>query len=91
MSLKVKEVCKQKGITITQLAEKLNIKQESLSRAINGNPTLETMQKIASALDIPITELFENSNGNVFQFPKCGNDVCCEAKNQPVLCLLLKR
>ena len=78
MSLKVKEVCKQKGLTVTQLAEKLNIKQESLSRAINGNPTLETMQKISSALGVPITELFEKSNGDVFQCPKCGEELHIE-------------
>ena len=80
MSLKVKEVCRQKGLTVTQLAEKLNIKQESLSRAINGNPTLETMQKIASALGVPISYLFDEPKGNAFQCPKCGNDLHVEIK-----------
>ena len=80
MNLKVKDVCRQKGVTVTQLAEKLNIKQESLSRAINGNPTLDTMKKIASALGVPITELFENPNGSIFQCPKCGEELHVEIK-----------
>jgi len=75
MKLKVKEICRQKGITVTQLAEKLNIKQESLSRAINGNPTLDTMQKIASALGVPISNLFDEPKSNIFQCPKCGAEL----------------
>lgn len=63
MNLKIKEICKEKGVTITSLAEKLNIKQESLSRAINGNPTVETLQKISSALGVSISELFEANKG----------------------------
>ena len=62
MNLKVKDVCKSKGITITQLAEILGVKQESVSRAINGNPTVETLQKIANALDVSIVDLFENNS-----------------------------
>lgn len=59
--MRIKDVCKEKGITVSQLAEKMGIKQESLSRAINGNPTLETLEKIANALEVDITELFTSS------------------------------
>jgi transcriptional regulator with XRE-family HTH domain len=72
MNIRVKDICKEKGITITQLAEKLNIKQESLSRAINGNPTFETLQRIATALNVPFTDLFEAPAQNTITCPKCG-------------------
>ena len=62
MKLSVKEVCKEKGLTIQDLADKMEMKRESLSRAINGNPTLETLEKIASALEVDITELFGPSS-----------------------------
>ncbi len=62
MKLSVKEVCKEKGLTIQDLADKMEMKRESLSRAINGNPTLETLEKIASALEVDITELFAPSS-----------------------------
>lgn len=66
MKLSVKEVCKEKGLTIQDLADKMEMKRESLSRAINGNPTLETLERIANALEVDITELFvPSSSGGI--------------------------
>ena len=62
MKLSVKEECKEKGLTIQDLADKMEMKRESLSRAINGNPTLETLEKIASALGVDVPELFTSSS-----------------------------
>lgn len=58
MNLRVKDICKENGITIGELADKMQMVRESLSRAINGNPTLDTLERIATALNVPITELF---------------------------------
>ena len=66
MDLRVKEVCKEKGTTITGLAERLNMKQVSLSRIINGNPTVGTLKKIADTLGVSLIELFAAN------CPKCG-------------------
>jgi len=63
MNLRIKEICKQKNTSISELAFKMNIKQESLSRAINGNPQLETLEKIAKALEVSITDLFQSDGG----------------------------
>lgn len=83
MSLRVKEVCKEKGVTVTYLAELLGIKQESLSRAINGNPTLDTLQKIATALNVPVSALFEEiqSNDNIIRCPNCGTQLELKKKD----------
>ena len=62
MKLSVKEVCKEKGLTIQDLADKMEMKRESLSRAINGNPTLETLERIANALEVDVPELFTSSS-----------------------------
>ena len=59
ISHKVKELCAERGMTIKQLAEKMKIAPESLSRAINGNPQLSTIRKIAEALDVSVTDLFD--------------------------------
>ena len=72
MNLRVKEICKQKGISIGDLADKMEIKRESLSRAINGNPTLDTLMKIAGALNVPVSELFDKPDNITFRCPKCG-------------------
>lgn len=84
MNLRIKEICKEKGVTITSLAEKLNIKQESLSRAINGNPTVETLQKIADALGVSIVELFAQPQNELYKCPKCGANlhISIEVQNE---------
>lgn len=72
--MRIKDVCKEKGITVSQLAEKMGIKQESLSRAINGNPTLETLEKIANALGVDISELFApSSSGGIIGVIRIGD------------------
>lgn len=58
MELKVKDLIKQKGMTMQQFAEMLGVTRDTLTRNINGNPTLETLERIATALNVPITELF---------------------------------
>lgn len=62
MNLRVKEICKAKNITIGELADKMNMARESLSRAINGNPTLDTLEKIAAALNVNVSELFQSGS-----------------------------
>ncbi len=54
---RVKELCSEQGITLKQLAEKMGIKPESLSRALNGNPHLSTMENIANALGVGVADL----------------------------------
>lgn len=62
MDLRIKEIIKQKGMTITELADKMGINRVNLSNMINGNPTVETLEKIATALHVPISDLFEKES-----------------------------
>jgi transcriptional regulator with XRE-family HTH domain len=72
MKLRILEICKQKGFTQKELAGRVGLSPVGLSKAINGNPTKGTMEKIATALEVPITELFERTPENTIQCPKCG-------------------
>jgi transcriptional regulator with XRE-family HTH domain len=54
----IKEVAKEKGYSITSLAEKLGMTQVSLSRIINGNPTVDTLKKISDVIGVDIKDLF---------------------------------
>ena len=56
--LKIKEIMQEKGITQKKLAEDIGVAEISLSRSLRGNPTLDTLERIAIALNVPITELF---------------------------------
>lgn len=57
LSSRVKELCAERGFTLKGLAEKMDIKPESLSRALNGNPQLSTLENIAKALGVGVAEL----------------------------------
>ena len=76
MDLRVKEVCKEKGVTLAEVASKIGVAQASLSKMLGGNPTIGTLEKIADALGVPVTELFEKPNAsNVIGFVKVGDTV----------------
>nr|DAV59068.1 MAG TPA: Helix-turn-helix XRE-family like protein [Caudoviricetes sp.] len=59
-------------MTQTDLAERIGISRVGLSKAINGNTTITTLRKIATALDVPVTELFAPQPRNTITCPKCG-------------------
>lgn len=61
MELRIKELIKSKGFTMQEFADKLGIARVNLTKTINGNPTMETLQKIASALNVQVWELFTAS------------------------------
>lgn len=55
----IKEIRKRKGFSQQELAKKSEVSQTYLSQIENGerNPTLEVLQKISVALDIPFPVL----------------------------------
>ena len=53
-------LCREQGITQRKLAKKLNMQEAALSRALSGNPQLNTIEKIAAALDVPVRALFND-------------------------------
>lgn len=60
MSLRIREICKEKGITTGELAKKLNITSVSLCQCLSaGNPSYKRLQEFADALEVDIAELFE--------------------------------
>ena len=70
--LRIKEVIKEKGTTVNEVAEKMRITQPALSSIINGNPTSEKLEQIASILNVSVGYLFEPSGTDVITCPKCG-------------------
>ena len=57
---RLKEIRKSKGLSQKDLAEKLNVTQQTISHFESGDkiPKIETMRRIAAALKIPASELF---------------------------------
>ena len=71
MKFRVKEICKTRGLLMEELAEKLGVTRITLTRNINGNPTIETLERIASALGVPVTELFDPPSTDIITCPQC--------------------
>lgn len=53
---------KNKGLSKTAFSELLGIKKQNLN-ALMKNPTFETMKRMASALGVPVSELFAPPSG----------------------------
>jgi transcriptional regulator with XRE-family HTH domain len=70
--LKIKELCKKRGITLQELSRRLGINYQSVHAIMTGNPTVDTLQKIATVLDVPISELFEQPATDTITCPNCG-------------------
>lgn len=73
----VRRICKEQGKQMKDLAADMGIDPASLTRALNGNARLDTVQKIAMALGVSMKSLFEPMDdvegfirirGRVYQF-----------------------
>ena len=70
--LRIKEICKEQSLTLKDLAKRMGITYQTLFDIMNGNPTLETLNKIAAVLQVNITDLFSVPGENVIRCPRCG-------------------
>lgn len=79
MALRVKELCKEKHITMTEIAARIKISPISLSQSLSGNPTLSRLQEVADILGVEVSELFERK--------RAGKDVygCLYIGGKPVI------
>lgn len=79
MNNRIKEILKEKGLTQKFLADALGVSTNSISMTLSGNPTLGTLQKIAEALGVPLSELFAEREKGVITCPHCGKNIVVEA------------
>ena len=74
--LRVKEIVKQRGLTLAKVAKMLDVHPVNLSTTLNGNPTLSTLSRIAEVLQVEVTDLIETENKpNVRGFVKVNGEV----------------
>ena len=59
LSQNVRRICKERKIQLKDLAAKMGVDPSALNRALKGNARLDTIQKIADALDVSVKSLFE--------------------------------
>lgn len=64
LQLRIKELCKEKGITLNTLAVRIGVTQPSISGLATGKikPSLDTLEKLSQALNVEVGELFAPKN-----------------------------
>ena len=87
IELRIKDIAKEKGITLNDLAKSVGVTQPSISRMVNGviMPSWITLEKIANALDVEVYELFSDAPRKEIQpqkleCPHCHNNINIEIK-----------
>ena len=77
--MRIKQAIKESGSSVGELAQKMGVARQTISRQINGaNITVETVQKIADALGLPVGQLFDqtpqptNADNITINCPHCG-------------------
>ena len=76
MALNIKLAIKNHGLTSIEIANRMNINRVNLSNIINGNPTIDTLNRIANAIGCDVSELFDNpKNESNLTCPHCGKEI----------------
>lgn len=75
MGLNIKKVIKDRGLEVKEVAARMGITPTGLSQHINGNPSVEVLERIAKAIGCDISELFEKRQEPTFTCPHCGKEI----------------
>lgn len=78
--MRIKEILKEKGITLSQLADTMDVSRQALSRQVAGKLLVEKAEEIATALNVPIWQLFVSpkevaGSGDFVAFIKDGREI----------------
>ena len=53
----IKSICKQKGLTMSDVANRIGTSPSNLLSSLKGNPTISKLEDVASALQVSLSEL----------------------------------
>ena len=75
VTLRIKQLCKEKGMTMQELAARIGISLNSISGLATGKqkPSFDTLEKLSQALNVEVGELFAPREEGVIICPKCGS------------------
>lgn len=56
---RVKEICKEKGISVCSVEKKAGLSNAVISKWNNSSPTVENLQSVARVLNVKVDQLLE--------------------------------
>ena len=62
MEEKVLQILKEKGMRMSNLAAKLGVDQSNLSNKLKNDPKVSLIERIATALDVPVSTFFPDQH-----------------------------
>ena len=78
MNLRIDELCKQRGMRMSDLAAKMGVNQANLASSLKGNPTVSRLEAVANVLGVGIADLFvkpSSSNNVVNGYLEVNDDI----------------
>lgn len=77
MGLNIKKTIKDYGLEVREVAKRMEISPTGLSQHINGNPSVEVLQRIADAIGCDVSALFDQPKKDYLSLtcPHCGKDI----------------
>lgn len=79
--MRIKEVLKENGCTQQMLADKMNVSLSAVKQMVSAESlTTSTLEKIATALNVPMWQLFASpeevkDDANTITCPHCGGKI----------------
>ena len=77
-AMDIKRVIKANGLTVKEVAERMGITSVGLSQHINGNPSVEVLERIAAAVGCKVGGVFAPQPTNTITCPHCGKPIKVE-------------
>lgn len=64
MNIQLKEILKIKGVSMAELSTRTGIAAPNISNFVKGKntPNLDTLERIAEALDVPVSDLLQSKD-----------------------------
>lgn len=78
LKLRLKALCKERGLTLTELGELLGVSRPTISGFATGKikPSFDSLEKLCAALNVSPGELFEeDERPPVARCPHCGGSL----------------
>ncbi len=87
--MRIKEILKEKGCTQQELADMVGVSYQSMKQTLNASSvTTATLEKIATALDVPMWQLFASpeevqpkKDSLSITCPHCGTEIKIKVEN----------